>query len=42
MAEGDDDTASVLIGVILVILGAVGQNLGNNIVSIAHANYVVL
>ncbi len=38
MAEGDDDTASVLIGVILVILGAVGQNLGNNIVSIAHAN----
>ena len=25
------------VGVILVLIGAIGQNLGNNIVSVAHA-----
>eukprot|EP00605_Chrysophyceae_sp_TOSAG23-4_P001348 GSChrysophyteH1.ASY1.ANO1.1465.1 assembled CDS len=36
MSETEEETSLAWLGIILVMLGAIGQNLGNNIVSVAH------
>lgn len=38
MAENDPDAYLWVVGVVLVLLGSLGQNLGNNLVSLAHSH----